>query len=115
MKLEATSNLICIKKERRAGSSYAPGVVPRIMQETIHQPCQKWDKFPRALPEEQLVCTILRLYLPKKSHSSWHQRVGLLLSAETYAYNVEVSNTTKAKPDTMQKQKFHLNVLLKSF
>ena len=36
VKLKAARNMVYIKKERRAGSTYAPGVMPRIMQQTVH-------------------------------------------------------------------------------
>lgn len=35
VKLKAANNMVCIKKARRAWSTYAPGVIPRIMQQTI--------------------------------------------------------------------------------
>lgn len=41
VKLKSASNMVYIKKERRAGSTYAPGVTPRIMEQTVHWPCQK--------------------------------------------------------------------------
>lgn len=36
VKLKAVSIMVYIKKGRRAGSTYAPGVTPGIMQQTAH-------------------------------------------------------------------------------
>lgn len=37
MKLEATSSMAFIMKARRTDCTYAPGVMPRVMQGTVHR------------------------------------------------------------------------------
>ena len=71
MKLEAARKMVCVRKARRASSTHAPRVMPRIIQRTIHWHRQKWEKFSQALPKRELATAILRLCPPKKSCGSW--------------------------------------------
>lgn len=60
VKLEAPSNMICTRKSSRADRTYDPGVIPRIIQQTTYQPCQKMGEILPGLAKGELVRAILR-------------------------------------------------------
>ena len=78
--------MICVRKARRANSKYAPLVIPRIIQQTIHQPCQKWVKFSPSLPQGELFHAILRPCPQKKLHGSWHTHTNTCTQARTHTH-----------------------------
>lgn len=55
MKLKLTSNNLY-----KGSKKSAPGVLPRIVQQTSHGPCQKWVRFSRALQQGEFVQAVLR-------------------------------------------------------
>lgn len=91
VKWEATSNMICIKKARRAGSTYSPGVMSRIRQWTIHWPCQNGSV--RVLSQRELACSILKSWPLKKSHGS-QQRMSCQQSVHGRCFSVGMNHLT---------------------
>lgn len=71
VKVEAASYMTSIRKARRASSTYAPGVLPRIIQE-LSTGFAIWFGVSRALLQGELVHAILRTCPLKKSHD-FHQ------------------------------------------
>lgn len=87
--------MIYIKKARRAGSTYAAGVMPRITQWTIHWPCQNGSV--RVLPQRELACSILRSCSRKKSHGS-QQGISCEQSVHGRCFSVGMDHLTSSIP-----------------
>ena len=77
VKLDIASNMGCIAKARRAGSTYAPGVMSRVMQGTIRRLCQNGSGSPGPCHKENLFMFFSGLVL-------WRRHVAAAMSPRNW-------------------------------